>query len=102
MESIGARLRAAREWRLKTQEELSQMTGVTEATISRIENDRGEQRPRLSTIKRLADALDVDPAWIMFGEDAGKASGRSDRPDAESPDRIRSAEGTPSVPEIAA
>jgi len=75
MDTIGERVRTARERRFMTQEALSQQTGITEATISRIENDRGERRPRLGTIKRLADALGADAEWILFGEDAemGKA-----------------------------
>lgn len=76
MDTIGQRLRTARERRFMTQEDLSAQTGITEATISRIENDRGERRPRLATIKRLADALGADAGWILFGEDAdtGKAA----------------------------
>lgn len=76
MDTIGQRLRTARERRFMTQEALSQQTGITEATISRIENDRGEKRPRLSTVKRLADALGADAAWILLGEDTdmGKAA----------------------------
>jgi transcriptional regulator with XRE-family HTH domain len=68
MATIGQRLRDARERRFMTQEELSKASGVQIVTISRIENDRTAGRPRLTTIRKLAEALNEDPGWIMFGE----------------------------------
>lgn len=73
MDSIGARLRAARQRRFMTQEELSKESGVQVVTISRIENDRQESTPRLSTIRKLASALEVEAEWIMFGDEDLKA-----------------------------
>lgn len=70
MSTIGARLQEARKGRFITQEELSAKSGIQVVTISRIENDRQTSQPRLTTIRRLAEALSVDPGWIMFGEDA--------------------------------
>lgn len=67
--SIGIRLRLARERRVLSQDALSKRSGVPIVTISRIENDRYEQRPRPSTLRKLADALEVDVAWLVFGED---------------------------------
>lgn len=76
MDTIGARLRRARERKLITQADLSVASGVTEATISRIENGQsGPTRP--STTRKLAQALGVDPVWLMFGEEdeaEGKAA----------------------------
>jgi transcriptional regulator with XRE-family HTH domain len=67
--TIGTRLAGARRRKFLTQEELAQLSGVKVVTISRIENDRQTSTPRLSTIRKLAQALDADPAWIMFGEE---------------------------------
>lgn len=41
-----------------TQKDLSEKTGIYQADISKIE--RGIGNPSLSTIKRLADGLDMD------------------------------------------
>ncbi len=68
METIGERLRRVRERKLLTQADLSTASGVTEATISRIETGQaGPTRP--STAKKLARALGLDPIWLMYGED---------------------------------
>lgn len=69
MSTIGQRLRDGRERRLLTQEQLSDASGVPVVTISRIENNRHAGRPRAATIKRLAEALAMEPGWIMFGEE---------------------------------
>lgn len=56
-----------RELRLKlcmTQAELAQMAGVCRDTVNQIE--RGEQRPALRTIRKLAKALKVNPGDIEF------------------------------------
>jgi transcriptional regulator with XRE-family HTH domain len=73
MDSIGARLRIARQRRFLTQEELAKASGVQVVTISRIENDRQESQPRLSTIRKLATALGIEAEWIMFGDEDLKA-----------------------------
>ncbi len=52
-------LKGLREKRLITQEELASASGLTVATVSRLE--RGKARPTLKTIRRLAKALDVNP-----------------------------------------
>ncbi len=70
MDTLGHRLRHARDRQLLTQRELSEASGVMEATISRIENDRFRRRPNKATLQALADALDVSLLWLVFGEDA--------------------------------
>jgi transcriptional regulator with XRE-family HTH domain len=70
MDTIGERLKEARERHFMTQEELAEQAGVQVVTISRIENDRYLGKPRLSTIRKLAEALGADPGWIMFGEES--------------------------------
>lgn len=52
---LGAQLAAARKARDLTQPALSQLTGVQQAEISRIE--RGTGNPTASTLLRLTDAL---------------------------------------------
>jgi transcriptional regulator with XRE-family HTH domain len=47
-----------------------QQAGLTIATLSRIENDRLAARPRPSTIRKLAGALGVTPAWLLYGEES--------------------------------
>lgn len=59
-----------RQWRLRqimTQEELAQKSGVTEATISRLES--GNQDARISTVKKLAAALGIDPKELIVTDD---------------------------------
>ena len=72
METVGQRLEAARRRRIMTQAELAQAAGVALITVTRLENDRGGGNPRPDTVRRLAKALDVDPAWLLFGDDPGE------------------------------
>jgi len=65
--AMGARLRAARQRKAWALEDLAQASGVMVATLSRLENDKQEPRP--STIRKLAAALDVEPGWLLLGED---------------------------------
>jgi transcriptional regulator with XRE-family HTH domain len=70
------RLKEARLRRLLTQAELAERAGMTESTVNRIE--QGLQTPRISSIRKLAHALDV-PAeeLIVWGAEApeeGKAA----------------------------
>ena len=66
------RLREVRERLLVTQEELADRTGLSRTTISRLENDL--QGARISTVRRLAEALGVPPEeLIVWGtEQEGK------------------------------
>jgi transcriptional regulator with XRE-family HTH domain len=50
-----------------TQADLAAMSGLSEMTINRIETGRAE--PRLHTIRKLAEALDVDAAELI-GKDS--------------------------------
>ena len=63
---IGTQLREARERALLTQEELAARAGVQPFTISRIETDKVE--PRFSTIRKVANALDIDPRELTQRE----------------------------------
>ncbi len=66
METLGQRLRILRQRRVWTQYDLAAAAGLPQATINRIEN--GRNQPRVSTVRKLADALGIDPAQLAFGE----------------------------------
>lgn len=62
-----------------TARELGKRADVSESGISRILS--GESDPRVSTFKKLASALRVDPVWLMgYGED-----GQGENAPAEAP-----------------
>ena len=63
MVHIGERLRKQRTRRVLTQAELAERSGVTTATVARIERD--EIEPRMTTLRKLAEALEVDPAELV-------------------------------------
>ncbi|MDQ3225672.1 MAG: helix-turn-helix domain-containing protein [Chloroflexota bacterium] len=60
------RLRQVRQRLFVTQAELATRTGIAEATLSRIEN--GLQQPRISTVRKIADALGVAPEELVDWE----------------------------------
>jgi transcriptional regulator with XRE-family HTH domain len=49
--------------RALTQAELAERAGVTTATVAQIERD--EIEPRMTTLRKLADGLEVDPAELV-------------------------------------
>lgn len=65
MVHIGDRLKRQRTLRALTQAELADRAGVTTATVARIERD--EIEPRMTTLRKLAWALEVDPAELVEG-----------------------------------
>lgn len=60
---IGERLRDLRKRALLTQEELAERSGVGVTTIIRIE--RNQVEPQGRTIRKLAEALDVEPSELV-------------------------------------
>jgi transcriptional regulator with XRE-family HTH domain len=68
METLGERLENVRRRSLLTQAELAKNAGVSLITVTRLENSKGEVNPRPDTVRKLARALDVDPAWLLFGD----------------------------------
>ena len=68
MDTLRQRLREARRLGVLTQAELAARAGVSLITVTRLENEVGEGNPRPETVRRLAKALDVDPAWLLFGD----------------------------------
>lgn len=65
-DSLGERLRACRRERGLTQEQLAERADTTQAVIQKIENGKS-LRPR--KIDKIAAALEVKAAWLMFGND---------------------------------
>jgi transcriptional regulator with XRE-family HTH domain len=64
-EHIGIRLRSARRDKGLTQDQLAKEAGTNQAVIQKIENGKS-LRPR--QIMRIAEVLNVNPAWLQFGE----------------------------------
>lgn len=64
MDSLGARLRRKRREMGWTQEQLAVKAGTNQAVIQKIENGKS-LRPR--KIDEIAEVLEVNPAWLMFG-----------------------------------
>lgn len=63
------RLREVRLRKLLTQEEVARRAGLSEATVNRLET--GMHGARISTVRKLAEALQVEPAeLIVAGETA--------------------------------
>ena len=63
--SIGTRLREARISKGLTQVELGKLAGTSQTVIQKIENGK-VCNPRI--VAELAVALDVNPAWLQWGE----------------------------------
>ena len=63
MVHIGERLKRQRTLRALTQAKLAERAGVTTATVARIERD--EIEPRMTTLGKPAQALEVDPAELV-------------------------------------
>jgi transcriptional regulator with XRE-family HTH domain len=61
------RLRKVRDMRLLSQRELAERAGLSPTTILKLESGRVDE-PHPSTIRKLADALEVDPAELIRGE----------------------------------
>ncbi len=60
---IGDRLRDLRIRRALTQDELANKADVGTNTVARLE--RNETEPHMSTLRKLARALDIDPAELI-------------------------------------
>ena len=61
--SVGQAVRNARLRACLTQSELSEMTGIDQALISKLE--RGVHRPRIDTLRRISAGLDTDLSTIL-------------------------------------
>lgn len=63
MNDVGKNLRAARKKLGLSQIEVSQRSGVEQGEVSRIE--RGIRDPQVSTLKKLAAAVEVPPGRLL-------------------------------------
>jgi transcriptional regulator with XRE-family HTH domain len=61
------RLRELRRQRVLSMRELEEMSGVSYNTIWRLETGKTGAQPR--TIRKIAEALRVDPAELVMGEE---------------------------------
>jgi HTH-type transcriptional regulator, competence development regulator len=71
---LGARLARERARQCKSMNDLARIPGIHASEISRLE--RGLRDPRLSTIVRIARALDVPVALLVEGLGAAPHMGR--------------------------
>jgi transcriptional regulator with XRE-family HTH domain len=60
----GAKLKSLRERRFMTREELAEKVSSHRDHVGRLERDEIDN-PRMNTIRKLADALDVDPRDLL-------------------------------------
>lgn len=63
MESIGSRIKEVREQKGLTQKQVAEEVGITEATLSRYENDLRE--PKAEIVSKLAKALGVSSDFLL-------------------------------------
>lgn len=64
--NLGRNLRRARESRELTQEQVAERSGVHATEVSRIE--AGKRDPKVSTVERLAAAVEVSPGELLRQE----------------------------------
>ncbi len=62
----GKRLRRLRRQKALSQQDLMRMTGIAQATLSDLEG--GKREARASTLRKLAQALEVQPKDLMKEE----------------------------------
>ncbi len=63
---IGKNLREQREKRFMNQEEFAEFVGLSRDHLGRLE--RNEHEPHLSTIRKIADKLGVEPSELVDKE----------------------------------
>ena len=76
MDSLGTRLRRKRREKGWTQEQLAIRAGTNQAVIQKIENGKSLRPRKIDDIARI---LDVNPAWLMFGDRSSKLDGEAIR-----------------------
>jgi len=65
IKSFGARLQSIRKNQNLSQEKLAEISGLHRTYISSLE--RGVRNPTLTTLKSLADALNIDISYLVSG-----------------------------------
>jgi len=67
VEVDGAKLRELRRRRMLSLRELEERSGVAFDNINKLENEKRRAQPR--TLRRLSEALGVEPSELMRGEE---------------------------------
>lgn len=70
METVGDRLKKARLRKDLTQKNVSDLTGITDKSLSRYENDKTE--PDNDSLRRLAETYEVSADWIIGRDEKNK------------------------------
>lgn len=65
MRDIGKNIKALREWKCLTQDQLAEKLFVTRQTVSNYET--GRSRPDVEMLTKIADVLDVDANTVIYG-----------------------------------
>jgi transcriptional regulator with XRE-family HTH domain len=65
--TLGDRLKVAREYRKFSQERLAKMIGITQSAIGQCERGMTKELTP-SNLLRAANALDVNPIWLVTGQ----------------------------------
>lgn len=77
IEKVGKRLRALREEKNITQEELGKILGTSHVTIGRYEN--GERIPKLDILIDLANYFETSLDYLLFRSDKKEVSSSKDK-----------------------
>lgn len=83
---IGTRLdKAMQDAKIESQSQLARLSGVPQATISRILKGQGKHGPETVTLVALAEALGVEVRWLQqgLGQQHRTKGGRSESPAGE-------------------
>lgn len=76
---FGRALRVARDRRRWTQDQLADAAGVRSETISRLERAEGDRQPIMRTVRRLADALEIDVDELLAPAQSPQAASLAER-----------------------
>lgn len=66
-ETIGDRIYVARRNAYMTQAQLGAKLGVSNSMVAQYET--GSRKPKFETVKKIADALECDPYWLLTGKE---------------------------------
>ena len=69
MRDIGKNIKAFREWKCLTQDQLAEKLFVTRQTVSNYET--GRSRPDIEMLTKIADVLDVDANTVKITTRSG-------------------------------
>lgn len=82
MNGINERIRKAREKKGLLQKELAELLNVNRVTITNIEN--GKNKGNFDILKKLCDALEVTPNYIILGQEKGNETSNELTPNINS------------------